>query len=118
MNDLPETTARRLGPGSLELDFTLAPDCPWLEGHFPGRPILPGVVQVGWAAAYASQLAARDEPPMQLQRIKFKRPILPSARLTLALTARDDRVHFEYRMWHEGVQVSASSGILGWGVAQ
>lgn len=117
MNSLPETTARRVGPDSLELDFTLAQDCPWLEGHFPGQPILPGVVQVGWAAAYASQLAPCDEPPMQLQRIKFKRPILPGASLTLSLTARGGQVYFEYRLWHEGAQVSASSGILGWMVA-
>lgn len=114
MNSLPEITARCLEPDSLELDFTLRQDCPWLEGHFPGQPILPGVVQVGWAAAYASELVGRDEPPMQLQRIKFKRPILPGARLTLSLTAEDGQVYFEYRLWQEGAQISASSGILGW----
>lgn len=112
MNGLPEIMQRRGTANRLELDFTLAADCPWLEGHFPGRPILPGVVQVGWAAEYAAQLVARDGPPMQLQRIKFKRPILPGAHLTLVLTAREEKVHFEYLLRDAGAAIIASSGIL------
>lgn len=112
MNGLPDTRVCHSSPERLELAFTLAPDCPWLEGHFPGQPILPGVVQIGWAAEYAARLMSRRQPPMQLQRIKFRQPILPGAQLTLALHTRGDQVHFEYRLQHEGEQVIASSGIL------
>ncbi|HEX7341997.1 MAG TPA: hypothetical protein VF269_06950 [Rhodanobacteraceae bacterium] len=115
MNGLPEITARRDGAGAIELDFTLGADCPWLDGHFPGQPILPGVVQIGWAAHYAAELAGRVDPPVQLERIKFKHPILPGARLTLRLLAKGTKVHYEYLLHAADVPLSASSGVLGHG---
>lgn len=114
MNGLPDITARRVGEGTLELEFTLDAACPWLDGHFPGHPILPGVVQVGWAAHFAAPLAGREDPPAQLERIKFKRPILPGARLRLCLAADAGRVRYEYLMLGEADPVSASSGVLGY----
>ncbi len=114
MNGLPEITARRAGEGTLELDFVLDADCPWLAGHFPGRPILPGVVQVGWAAHFAAALAGREDPPAQLERIKFKRPILPGARLCLRLALDAGKVRYEYLLQRDAQAISASSGVLGY----
>lgn len=114
MNDLPDITARRAGEDTLELDFTVDAGCAWFDGHFPGRPILPGVVQVGWAAHFASALSARDEPPVRLERVKFRRPILPGARLTLRLAAVDGKVRYEYLLADGEVVSSASSGVLAY----
>jgi 3-hydroxymyristoyl/3-hydroxydecanoyl-(acyl carrier protein) dehydratase len=117
MMGLPEISARRENESDWELDFTVRPDCPWLDGHFPGNPILPGVVQVGWAAHFARQLLARDLPPPCLHRIKFMRPVLPGARLTLRLQAEADRVRFEYFAHEADAVASVSSGALDFAVA-
>lgn len=117
MNDLPDITARRTADGALELDLDVPAQSPWFEGHFPGRPILPGVVQVGWAAHFAGALAGHDEPPMQIERMKFRRPVLPGARLTLRLVLSGTRVRYEYLLHDADATISASSGVFAWAEA-
>jgi 3-hydroxyacyl-[acyl-carrier-protein] dehydratase len=59
---------------------------PILQGHFPGHPIMPGVVQVeamAQAAALLAQLSDSFDPATQLclfmgiQEAKFRAPIVP-----------------------------------------
>jgi predicted hotdog family 3-hydroxylacyl-ACP dehydratase len=52
---------------------------PFVEGHFPGRPILPGVVQLA--------LAVEALGPAMVERLvlaRFRRIVTPPARLTLS----------------------------------
>ena len=113
MNGLPVITAQRRDAAHSELDLLVAADCPWFEGHFPGQPILPGVVQIGWAVHFARELYGFEPVATTLEQIKFKRPILPGARLTLHLTpAKDGRkLRYEYR----DATTSYSSGTLNFG---
>ncbi len=54
--------------------FVVAADHPSLAGHFPGRPIVPGVVLLEEAMA----LAPRTEGgPFRLRSAKFVRSVLP-----------------------------------------
>jgi 3-hydroxymyristoyl/3-hydroxydecanoyl-(acyl carrier protein) dehydratase len=57
----------------------------YFNGHFPGRPILAGVVQVDWAIAYGRKYF--DLPPCfrGIQALKFQRVILPDLPITLEL---------------------------------
>lgn len=59
---------------------------PILQGHFPGNPIVPGVVQVeamAQAAALLAQLSGAFDPDTQLclfmgiQEAKFRAPVVP-----------------------------------------
>ncbi len=61
---------------SQEPHFSIAPDHPSLAGHFPGRPIVPGVVVLERALA----LLLRDRPGHRvaaLDEVKFLAPVLP-----------------------------------------
>lgn len=113
MNGLPEIVARRATGEQVELDLIVSADSPWFSGHFPGQPILPGVVQVGWAAQFAADACGFDAPPTTLERVKFKRPILPAAQLTLLLASAANKVRYDYRQDGDSV----SSGVLCFGGA-
>jgi 3-hydroxymyristoyl/3-hydroxydecanoyl-(acyl carrier protein) dehydratase len=66
---------RECAPGVLETEFLFSAGCPVFSGHFPGKPILPGVAQITAAAC----TAGRGEllPVRRIERCKFLRPVLP-----------------------------------------
>lgn len=65
--------------------FTIGPDHPALPGHFPGQPVVPGVVLLDRVVAAARD--AFDLPPAtSLPRVKFAAPVLPGQRVDVALT--------------------------------
>ena len=69
-------------------------------GHFPGLPILPGVVQVDWAVRLAAGHWPRVREVASVDRLKFTAPVLPGAvlELTLAYDVARRRVQFAYRL--------------------
>jgi 3-hydroxymyristoyl/3-hydroxydecanoyl-(acyl carrier protein) dehydratase len=73
------------------------PDLAWFMGHFPSEPILPGIVQVGWAVNAARVLTGRAEGPASVQQLKFKSPIRPQSIVDLALARVDGGVTFAFR---------------------
>ncbi len=61
-------------------------DHPAYAGHFPGLPILPGVVLLDAALhALAAQLGTQDAG-WQLKSVKFRSPVQPGESLTLHAT--------------------------------
>ncbi|MFP7723406.1 hypothetical protein [Lysobacter sp. A3-1-A15] len=56
--------------------FTIEPDHPCLPGHFPGRPVVPGVVVLD-RVVEAIEAAHGALGPLRLPQVKFVQPLLP-----------------------------------------
>ncbi|RAU20815.1 hypothetical protein CU669_16205 [Paramagnetospirillum kuznetsovii] len=95
----PVSALRSTGADDVEIDLQLDPDLFWFQGHFPGHPILPGVVQVDWALHFARTELMLDLPAAREFQIKFKAVMTAGDTPTLIL--RHDRAKgrltFEYR---------------------
>ena len=64
------------------LHFVIPNDHPSLAGHFPGRPIIPGVVVLD--AAMAQILRCRPACSVtSLDDVKFLAPVLPGSEVTV-----------------------------------
>ncbi|PPU93896.1 dehydratase [Xanthomonas albilineans] len=64
--------------------FVVPHDHPSLPGHFPGRPVVPGVVVLDHVLQ-AVEVAHGARAPLRLPQVKFLQPLLPdqSARVEL-----------------------------------
>lgn len=49
-------------------------DAPFLQGHFPGNPIVPGAILLGYSAQALHNLGYEIK---RVQRVKFLQPLLP-----------------------------------------
>jgi beta-hydroxyacyl-ACP dehydratase FabZ len=68
---------------------------PYFAGHFPGHPIMPGVLQVeamaqAGAVLALNQMAEPGQSPlvffMGIDKVKFRRPVVPGDQLRLEVT--------------------------------
>lgn len=75
-------------------------ELPVFRGHFPSRPIVPGVVQIGWAVDIARAQGVVDGRFAGISGAKFRRVLQPGMSLGLRLDGHDGsrQLHFEYSL--------------------
>ena len=61
----------------------------FFQGHFPERPLLPAVVQVGAVTHFASRAQGRELRLAEVRRAKFTSPVGPGVELRLAITLEE-----------------------------
>jgi len=74
------------GNGDVQGAFIFSPDFPAFEGHFPGQPVLPAVVQVAAVRLLAARHLGVDLIPVSLNRAKFKAMVGPNEPMTITIS--------------------------------
>jgi 3-hydroxyacyl-[acyl-carrier-protein] dehydratase len=79
-----------------DITLRIDPDHPALAGHFPGRPIVPGVMLLD-AAVHALGEMLRPAIPgsVQVTSAKFLSPVGPGETVTISLDAAATGARFE-----------------------
>ena len=83
---------------ALTIIMHLPEELEYFKGHFPGRPVLPGVVQTGWAITYGARYLGCPEQVKKLEVIKFRQLIRPGHDVELHLERKaNGKLNFTYR---------------------
>lgn len=70
---------------------------PFFQGHFPGQPIMPGVLmveamaQVAGVLAFSSGIEAKSVFFMSIEKAKFRRPVVPGDQLKIEIKVLHQR---------------------------
>jgi len=95
----------------IELPLNIKPQLTYFEGHFPSQPVLPGVVQIHWAAEL-SKLIFKLDGFSTLQGLKFNSMILPDTLVTLALTFNQEKNHVKFKYFMDQQRFSLGTIIF------
>ena len=78
-------------PPATRIVLDVSEELSWFRGHFPGQPVLPGIVQLHWATLVSRQLYGFGNVPREIKRLKFKNVVIPPRELELTVTRKGDR---------------------------
>lgn len=67
------------------LSFSIPQNHPSFPGHFPGNPIVPGVLLLERVMAHAQSQASESLEHFALLNVKFLAPVAPGDKLNLTL---------------------------------
>jgi 3-hydroxymyristoyl/3-hydroxydecanoyl-(acyl carrier protein) dehydratase len=94
------------------MQFAIPSDHPSLPGHFPGRPVVPGVVVLD---RVIEAIEATHGPlgAMRLPQVKFVQPLLPGevADITIESSTleafQNDAVRWRFRVTRDGAPIAS-----------
>lgn len=109
---LPELIAQGRDGDALVLDLFVPANLYYFDGHFPGRPVLPGVVQTHWAVHYGREFFGELGEFAGLEVVKFQQVITANQQLRLRLDYQPDKgkLYFGYTSIRGDVEVGHASG--------
>ena len=93
---------------TFEFRFSIPCAHPALPGHFPGHPIVPGVLLLDYVLTGVT--AELNRPVTILQKVKFVAPLLPDELATVACDASGDQLIFSVQTWREGIPITLANG--------
>lgn len=107
VNHPPQVKLLAREPHRVSLEATLSPDLPCFAGHFPGHPILPGVIMMHWVMCWAQEYLAIQQPAQQLEAIKYQKIVQPGMSIQIELHYQADKHKLTFAVTHAGVPCSS-----------
>ncbi len=76
------------------MQFSIPSDHPCLPGHFPGRPLVPGVVVLEQVLQAVAIVQGQAVGALRLPQVKFMAPLLPDQQARVELEGQAPRWKF------------------------
>ena len=106
--------------GLMETRVCFNPESEWLDGHFPGKPVVPGAALLTAVHETAASLMKGADEGLQefhFNKVKFKQMVLPEQELSISLTRVGDVVgKFNFDILRDGESVC--SGVISFKISQ
>ncbi|TSC32814.1 AMP-binding protein [Corallococcus sp. Z5C101001] len=112
----PPFRVRERSPERVLLAVEVPASSPYFDGHFPGSPILPGVVQIEWALLLGREHFALPPDFLRLETVKFQQVIPPGAHLMLELTWAAESGRLGFKLTSDVGAHASGRIVLGGGV--
>ncbi|MCI1003453.1 AMP-binding protein [Herbaspirillum sp. C7C8] len=110
---LPNVTELQRSTGQVQLALDIPADLLYFRGHFPGAPILPGVVQTDWSLTLGRRYFNLPPRFLGLQTLKFQRVITPGMRVLLDLQFDTAKSQLSFRLHSDAGQHASGRFLLG-----
>ena len=96
------------------MHFTIPADHPALPGHFPGQPIVPGVVVLD-RVIEAIEALHGELPPLRLPQVKFLQPLLPGQ--SAQVCVEGDAPRWRFRVLRGDAVLASGEVVAEWPAA-
>ena len=93
---------------TFEFQFSVAGAHPALPGHFPGQPVVPGVLLLDHVLTGVT--VELNRPVSVLRKVKFAAVLLPDEVAVVACEATGDRLRFSVQTRRADVMVTLATG--------
>lgn len=93
-----ERLALRRDGKQLQERLRVPPDLAFLEGHFPGHPLVAGVVQVHFAMAALEEILGQAPRLETLEGLKFRELLLPDQEVLLKVEMDEESGGFAFSL--------------------
>ena len=90
--------------------MSVPPEHPVFQGHFPGNPIVPGVMLLEWVLCEVAQALGRAPAALRIREAKFFTPLAPSQEAELAYELNEQRCTFDIHCQATRI----AGGVLEW----
>jgi 3-hydroxymyristoyl/3-hydroxydecanoyl-(acyl carrier protein) dehydratase len=90
--------------------WSLPAEHPVFRGHFPGNPIVPGVMLLEWVMEEVARTQSRAPTALRVREAKFFTPLAPAQLAELSYEIGDRRCSFSIH--HQSTPIAR--GLLEW----
>lgn len=96
----------------MQTSVTIPADSSWFSGHFPGKPILPGIAQLEMVVRLISESTRIPLRLTGLHRVKFRKIVRPGDLLDIRVIPGSADDQYLFRITGNGEDVCSGSMFL------
>ena len=96
----------------VDASLTFQHEFPAFSGHFPGNPILPGIIQLASVRMLAARFLNRSLAPSTLSNIKFREMIRPGQPVNISVSGSGNGRGWKVRFEITGDDAAIASGVM------
>ncbi len=92
------------------MQFTIPSDHPSLPGHFPGNPVVPGVLVLDRVLDAVQAASGMPVGALRLPQVKFMQPLLPTQLATVSVDGVSPK--WRFRVHHDERLIASGEVVL------